>query len=152
MTLEFGTQLGKNPFPIRGGNDAEFNQVAVGFEDRLILRCKAAPEIHESLETDLLVFIQPHEGKVSEGRILDADAKQDREHEIEGEYVAWKQILKGEIDVKRAVIIKRTLIINGKVTKLLKHLKAVERIIKVLNEMVEEGVFAFPDENIQGTN
>lgn len=147
MTLEFGTQAWLDTFVKRINHDEEFNRVAGGFEDRLILRCKAAPEIHENLRNDLRVFIKPCEGKVDEGRILKTGEEQTCEHEIEGEYQAWKQVLKGEIDVKRAVIIKRTLVINGKVTRLLKHLKAVERIIKVLNEMVDQGIFEFPDEN-----
>jgi len=146
MALEFGSQSWLDTFIDRMNNDEEFSQVSAGFEDRLTLRCKAAPEIHENLKDDLRVYIKPLNGKVDEGRILKPDEEQTVEHEIEGEYPAWKEILKGELDVKRAVIIKRTLKINGKVTKLLKHLKAVERIIKVLNEMVDEGIFEFPDE------
>lgn len=147
MALEFGTQAWLDAFIDRMNRDEEFQLVAAGFEDRLTLHCKAAPEIHENLKDGLRVYIKPHQGKVSEGRILKPGEQQAREHEIEGDYLAWKQVLKGEVDVKRAVIIKRTLKIDGKVTKLLKHLKAVERIIRVLNEMVAEGIFSFPDED-----
>ena len=146
MAHEFGTQAWLDAFIDRVNQDEEFLRVAGGFEDRLMLRCKSAPEIHQNLKDDLRVYIKPLGGKVGEGRILNPGDEQAVEHEIIGEYLSWKQVLKGEIDVKRAVIIKRTLTINGKVTKLLKHLKAVERIIKVLNEMVDQGIFEFPDE------
>lgn len=146
MALEFGTQPWLEAFIDRINNDEAFKKVAGDFEDRLILHCKAAPEIHKNLKDGLRVYIKPHQGEVGEGRILKPGEEEETEHEIVGEYMAWKQVLKGELDVKRAVILKRTLTINGKTSKLLKHLKAVERIIKVINEMVDEGVFEFPDE------
>jgi putative sterol carrier protein len=146
MALEFGTQAWLDAFVERVNRDEEFKAAAAGFEGRLMLNCVPAPEIHENLKNGLRVYIKSHQGKVSEGRILTPGEAQACDHEIEGTYVSWKQVLKGELDVKRAVIIKRTLTVTGKITRLMKHLKAVERIIRVINEMVDEGVFRFPDE------
>lgn len=146
MALEFGTQAWLDAFVERVNHDEEFKLAAAGFDGRLMLHCEPAPHIHDNLKAGLRVYIKSHQGKVSEGRIVPPGEAQACDHEINGSYVSWKQVLKGELDVKRAVIIKRTLTVTGKVTRLMKHLKAVERIIRVLNEMVDEGVFRFPDE------
>lgn len=149
MSVAFGSQEWLDLFVERINQDEEFKRVASDFEDRLILNCKAAPEIHESLKEDLRVYVEPHEGEVREARLLKPGEDPDKEHEIEGEYVNWKKIFKGELDVKRAVVISRKLKVHGKVTRLLKHLKATERILKVLNEMIDEGIYQFPDEIVE---
>ncbi len=146
MAVEFGSQEWLDLFVARMNQDEEFKRIAAGFEDRLILHCKAAPEIHESLKDGLRVYVEPYGGEVREARILQPGEEPEKEHEIEGEYLDWKKVLKGELDVKRAVVISRKLKVNGKVTRLLKHLKATERILKVLNEMIDEGIYQFPDE------
>ena len=72
------------------------------------------------------------------------EERPEAEYEISGAYKNWKLIAEGKLNLKKAVIMTRQIKIKGKISELIKHMKAADRIIRVLAEMRPE--FLFPDE------
>ncbi len=144
MSLIFGTAEWLDAFMKRINEDEEYKRVAVNYEGRIIFLCLAEPGIHPMLNRDLRFYIDPYHGEIREWRVLEPGDDPDVEYEISGAFKNWKLIAEGKLNLKKAVIMTRQIKIKGKISELIKHMKAADRIIRVLAEM--RGEFLFPDE------
>ncbi|MBU2490237.1 MAG: SCP2 sterol-binding domain-containing protein [Proteobacteria bacterium] len=142
--MMFGTPEWFDAFMNRLKADEKYRESAKNFEGSLIFRCLAEPGVHPLLENDLCFWFDPFHGDVRAWKALAPGETADATWEITASYKNWKAAAKGELDVKKAVLLTRQIKVKGKVTALLKHLSAATRTIGVLSEMTDE--FQFPDE------
>ncbi len=142
--MMFGTPEWFDAFMNRLKTDEKYRESAKNFEGSLLFRCQADPEVHELLKNDLCFWFDPYHGEIRSWKTLPPGETAEATWEIIASYKNWKAAAKGELDVKKAVLLTRQIKVKGKVTALLKHLSAATRTISVLSEMT--GEFIFPDE------
>ncbi|MEW5736212.1 MAG: SCP2 sterol-binding domain-containing protein [Thermodesulfobacteriota bacterium] len=140
----FGTEEWFNAFIARLNKDAEYERIAKNYEGSILFRCLADPSVHPILGKDLLFYFDPYHGKVREWRVVNDGEEQKAEYEVYGKYKDWKKLATGELDMRKAVLMTRQVKIKGKMSALIRHMKAAERTLAVLSEMKEE--FYFPED------
>lgn len=140
----FGTKEWLDAFMNRLNADERYRELATDYEGNIIFRCYADPGVHELLSHDLEFYFDPYHGEIRDWRILEPGETIEVEYELSGKYPVWKRVASGELALKKAVIMTHEIKVKGKVSDLVKHIAAADRIIEVLTEMRD--VYLFPDE------
>lgn len=142
--LMFGTEEWFKAFIERLNRDGEYERIARNYEGSILFRCQADPYAHPMLASDLLFYFDPYHGKVREWRVVKDEDEQEAEYEVYAKYKDWKKLAVGELSMRKAVLMTRQVKIKGKMSALIRHMKAAERTLAVLSEMKDE--FRFPDD------
>ncbi len=144
MKTLFGTKEWFDAFMERLSEDEKYKDVAKNYEGDIVFTCLADPEVHELLEKDLRFYFEPFHGEIRQWRVLENGDEPGAAYTITAKYKVWKEVAEGKVNLKKAVLMTRKIKVKGKISRLMKHMKAAERVLDVLSEMRDE--FVFPDE------
>lgn len=144
MKTLFGTSQWFDAFMERLGADPLYKEVAKNYEGDIVFTCLAQPDAHEILENDLKFYFEPYHGEIKQWRTLENGDDPQAAYFITAKYPVWKDVAEGRVNLKKAVLMTRKIKVKGKISRLMKHMKAAERVLEVLSEMRED--FDFPDE------